>query len=85
MASLQIGLTDATPEEAAEIATAIREAGSLQYTNVEGNTVNVQIGSAEASGLTPRAARDRTIVALWLSAAALLVALAVLVFTVTGD
>jgi hypothetical protein len=50
MASLRIGLVDLTEEQAAEIASAIREAGSLTYTNVEGNTVNVQIGSAEAGG-----------------------------------
>ena len=39
-----------TEQQAAELAAAIQEAGSLEYTNVEGNTVNVQIGSAVASG-----------------------------------
>ena len=39
-----------TEQQAVELATAIQEAGSLEYTNVEGNTVNVQIGSAEATG-----------------------------------
>jgi hypothetical protein len=50
MAEVTVVLPTETAEQAAELAAAIQEAGSLKYTNVEGNTVNVQVGSAEASG-----------------------------------
>ena len=49
MASVKLTLQAENQERAAEIAAAIREAGTLQYTNVEGNTVNVTVGDVEAS------------------------------------
>jgi outer membrane receptor for ferrienterochelin and colicin len=48
MATITLDLLEISDEQAAEIAAAIREAGSLQFTSVEGNTVNVQIGGATA-------------------------------------
>jgi hypothetical protein len=35
---------DGSADDAIEIASAIRDAGTLTFTNVEGNTVNVQVG-----------------------------------------
>ena len=47
MASVRVTLPSQNMDEAVALASAIRDAATMQYTNVEGNTVNVTVGDVE--------------------------------------
>ena len=49
MAAVNVTFPMESEEKAAEVAAAMREAGTLEFTNVQGDQVNITIGDVSVS------------------------------------